>query len=243
MTTVARGGRVVLYARVSTAGQVQFGHGLDAQRDRLSRFVVERGLDVVEFIVDEGLSGTTLDRPGVQRVVELAKAGEVDAVVVTKADRISRNVRDLLNLGALLEEHGVALLTVDEAFDTSTPIGKALHMMRITFAALEADLAASRTREALAAAREKGVRLGRPPLGWTKVGDAMVPDDRFELVERAYALSKRDGLTMRQIADLFNAEGVATGSGRGRWQSGNVTRLVHAREKATAWCPLPVWAA
>src|SRR5687767_14873595 len=105
--------RAVLYARVSTGKQVEHGHGLDAQRHRLDEFADARGLDVVETIVDEGLSGTDLDRPGLQRVVRLAQEGAVDAVVVTKADRVSRNVRDLLNLSAMLEAHGVALVTAD----------------------------------------------------------------------------------------------------------------------------------
>lgn len=239
---VMKGGRVVLYQRVSTALQAADGHGLDAQRTRLDAFAAERGMEVVEVIADEGQSGKDLKRPGMLRVIELAERGLIDGLVVTKTDRVSRSLRDLLNLIELLRKQDVALVTTDEAFDTTTPMGKAMQAVSAAFGELERDMAAVRTREALEEARRKGIRLGRPPLGWTKEGGELVQSDRFEVVERAFALHRRDGMTLASIADLFNDEGVPTGSGRGRWAKGNVARLVQARYLAVDWCPVPEWA-
>ncbi len=216
--------RVVLYTRVSTDKQAEHGHGLDAQRARLSEFADQRSLNVVQVVADEGVSGTTLERDGMRQVLDLVQSRAVDAVVVTKADRISRNVRDLLNLSALLDEHGVALVTADEQFDTTTPLGKAMSAMRAVFAQLERDMAAARTRDGMAAARAKGVRLGRPPVGWRIAEGRWHPTDRYPLVERVHAM-RADGATFQSIADTFNAEAIPTGSGRGRWAIPAIRRL------------------
>lgn len=217
--------RAVLYLRVSTDKQVSDGHGLDAQRVRLREFAKQRSLDVIDVIADKGVGGTTLEREGLRRVMDMVAAQRLDAVVVTKADRISRNVRDLLNLSAELERHGVALVTADEQFDTTTPLGKAMSAMRAVFAQLERDMAAARTRDGMAAAKAKGVRLGRPPVGWRIVNGTWQPTDRFPMVQRAHQM-RASGMTLAAIADTYNDEGVATGSGRGRWAIPAVRRLL-----------------
>lgn len=225
MAAAMRGARVALYLRVSTAKQATDGHGLDAQRHRLTQFATDRGLEAVEVVVDEGVSGKSLDRAGVRRVLELADAGAIDAVIVTKADRISRSLRDLLNLGAELDDRGVSLVTADEQVDTSTPLGKAMAQMRGVFAELERGMAASRTRDGMAAAKAKGVRLGRPPVGWSIVDGEMVPNDRYPIVERAHRM-KSQGARLLDIATALNDDGVPTGSGRGGWAPGSVARLL-----------------
>ncbi|MCW2956908.1 MAG: putative resolvase [Thermoleophilia bacterium] len=219
--------RVVLYSRVSTDKQAQDGHGLAAQHTRLCEFAEQRRLDVLYTVADEGVSGSTMQRDGMQRVLNLVVAQMVDAVVVTKADRISRNVRDLLNLSATLEEHGVALVTADEQFDMTTPLGKAMSAMRAVFAQLERDMAASRTRDGMAAAKAKGVRLGRPPVGWRIEAGRWHPTDRYALVERAHT-RRGEGWTLAAVADELNRDGVPTGSGRGRWAVPAVRRLLAA---------------
>lgn len=188
-------------------------------------FALTRKLEVVEAVSDEGVSGSTMERNGMRRVLELVNAHVVDAVAVTKADRVSRNVRDLLNLSAMLEASGVALVTADEQFDTTTPLGKAMSAMRAVFAELERDMAASRTRDGMAAAKAKGVRLGRPPVGWCIDAGRWTATDRFPIVQRAHQL-RASGLTLAAIVNTFQSEGVATGSGRGGWAIPAVRRLL-----------------
>lgn len=173
---VMKGGRVVLYQRVSTAAQAADGHGLDAQRARLDAFAAERGMEVVEVIADEGQSGKDLKRPGMQRVIELAEAGLIDGLVVTKTDRVSCSLRDLLNLIEVFRKHGVALVTTDEAFDTTTPMGKAMQAVSAAFGELERDMAAVRTREALEEAQRKGIRLWKAADGLAQ-GERRNDDD------------------------------------------------------------------
>jgi DNA invertase Pin-like site-specific DNA recombinase len=163
----------------------------------------------------------------VQRVLELAANRSIDAVVVTKADRISRSLRDMLNLGAELDGYGVALVTADEQIDTSTPLGKAMSQMRGVFAELERGMAASRTSEGMRAAKAKGVRLGRPPVGWRVEKGEWRADHRHELVKRAHR-KRQNGLTLLEIARAFNDEGIDTGSGSGMWHPTSISRLLRS---------------
>lgn len=222
-----RGSRVALYVRVSTSKQVEHGHSLDDQRERLTAYANERGMEVAAVIVDEGESGSTMQRPGMAAMLGMVDEGSIDCIVTSKADRISRSLRDLLNLTARLDERGVGLLTIDEQVDTSSPLGKAMAQMRGVFAELERELIRSRTRAGMQAAKAKGVRLGRPCVGWSVVNGAMVPNDRYPVVARAHEL-RAGGLTMQQVADTMNTEGFTTGSGFGKLAPPAISRLLRS---------------
>ena len=236
--------RAVLYLRVSTSRQANEGHSLDGQKAALEDYARRHDLEVVEVIVDGGISGKALDRPGIRRVMELASAKGVDLLLATKSDRICRSLRDLLNLSAELAERRVAIVTVDGAFDTSTPTAKAMTQVRGVFDELERELIGQRTREGLAAAKEKGVYLGRAPVGWDVVDrktGQMVPNDKIGVVIRVHEMSAA-GMTLQQIADVLNDEGVPTpGSGQAlhgkakgmagkapRWHRPTVSRALSA---------------
>lgn len=229
------GTRAVLYIRVSTLKQADHGHSLEAQRAHLLAYAATHGLKVVEVVTDGGESAGTLNRPGLRRALELVESGDADVLVATKGDRITRNLRDLLNLAAELEAHGASIATADGRFDTTTPLGKAMTQMQGVFAELEREMASERTREGMAAARAKGIRLGRPPVGYRSEAGKLVPSDpeRIALAERA-ATMNADGQSLRAIADTFNAEGIATGSGRpdARWHAPAVARLLKAAQVA-----------
>ena len=231
--------RAVLYIRVSTDKQAEHGHSIDAQRDRLTAYADRYALQVVEVIVDGGESAGTLNRPGLRRAVEMVEAGEADVIVATKGDRISRNLRDLLNLAATLAEHGASIATADGTFDTTTPVGKAMTQMQGVFAELERELIAQRTREGMAAAKAKGVRLGRPPIGYMVEDGRLVPDpSKAAELERRRAIAERieqmqgEGMTLRQIAEAFTAEHVPTATGRGTWTAAAVQRIARAATAA-----------
>lgn len=220
--------RVVLYLRVSTDRQADEGHGLDAQRKQLADCAVQNDFHIIASVADEGESGSTLDRPGFQKVLALARSGEVDAVVTAKSDRVARNLRELLNLDYELQGLGVGLVVADSPVDTSTPQGRAMFQMQGAFAELERALIRQRTKEGIAAARAKGVRVGRPPVGFTSRNGQLVPKpgERFELVKRTAEI-RASGMTLQQISDKLNAEGVPTGSGKvGAWHRASVARLL-----------------
>src|SRR5438105_720162 len=86
------------YVRVSTDEQAATGHGLDAQRTQLALACEQRGWHLVDVVADEGVSGSTTTRPGLDRVLTLLDAGEADVLVTAKLDRLSRSAAHFHNL-------------------------------------------------------------------------------------------------------------------------------------------------
>jgi site-specific DNA recombinase len=116
------------YLRVSSDGQADMGFGLDLQRERITAYAKALGFEIADdcWIVDDGYTGTNLDRPGLQSLLGLVASGKVRKVVVYKIDRLSRSQRRLLEvIEDHLDKNGVAFVSVMEQFDTSTPFGRA----------------------------------------------------------------------------------------------------------------------
>ncbi|MGA3983123.1 recombinase family protein [Ralstonia nicotianae] len=136
------------YARVST--QEQETH---AQTDALSKAGVG-------FIFSEKRSGgTTVGRPELEKLLRMLKPG--DTVVVYKLDRIARSLKDLLRIIERIEEKGAQFRSLTESLDTTTPAGRMLFHMVGAFAEFERELIRERTRAGMAAAVQRGVKLGR----------------------------------------------------------------------------------
>jgi len=149
--------RIALYARVSTTDQ-----HVDGQLHALRAYAQARGLEVAGEYVDHGVSGAKARRPALDRLLADARRRKLDAIACTKLDRLARSVRHLTTLAAELEALGVDLVVLDQAIDTSTPSGRFLFHTLGAVAELERDLIRERTRAGLAAARRRGVRMGRP---------------------------------------------------------------------------------
>ena len=155
--------RVIGYVRVSTDEQSMSGAGLEAQRRAITAECRRRGWELVETIEDRGYSAKDMKRPAVQEALRTLEAGEANALVVAKLDRLSRSMIDFTALMGTAQKQCWALVALDCAVDTSTATGEAMANMLATFAQFERRLIGQRTREALAAKKAAGVRLGRPP--------------------------------------------------------------------------------
>lgn len=140
------------YARVSTNAQDE-GLQLDAlQRASVDRIFVDRA------------SGSIQDRPGLQSALECARPG--DSLVVWRLDRLGRSLRHLIDVVRDLEERGVALISLTEALDTTTPGGRLVFHVFGAMAQFERELIRERTQAGLASARARG-RIGGRPTVWT----------------------------------------------------------------------------
>ena len=137
-------------ARVSTLDQ-----NLNLRRDALTVAGCEK------VIVDQ-LSGSTSTRPGLDRVKELLRAG--DTLVVWRLDRLGRSLKDLIAWVGYLDDHGVALMSLHEVIDTSTPSGKLTFHLFGALAEFECNLIRERTVAGLTAARARGRKGGRRPV-------------------------------------------------------------------------------
>jgi DNA invertase Pin-like site-specific DNA recombinase len=145
-----------------------------------------------------------MKRPGVQIALEMLQEGDAGALVVAKLDRLSRSMLDFTTVMATASKQGWALVALDCAVDTTTPAGEAMANVLATFAQFERRLIGQRTREALAAKRASGVRLGRP---------VSLPS----AVSKRIAAERKAGRSLAAIADMLNEEQVPTAQGGRQW--------------------------
>ena len=148
--------KVAIYARVSTADQASIPAQLAACRS----FCLRQGWDIAQEVSDVA-SGA---KRRALREALLAKAyrGEVQAIVVTRLDRWGRSTEDLLSTLAELQARGIKLVSLGESLDTSTPSGKLFVTVMAAVCEFERNLLRERVRDGIAAARKRGVKLGRP---------------------------------------------------------------------------------
>ena len=206
--------RALGYLRVSTGEQVNSGAGLDAQRAALEAEAARRGW-ALELIVEEGLSAKDLNRPALTAALSRLDRGEADVLMVSKLDRLSRSVKDF---GAVLDRAAKAkwsVLCLDLGVDTTTPVGEFTANVVVSASQYERRLIGQRTRDALAAKKAAGVRLGRPRL---------LPSEVVERIVRA----KAAGGSLAGIARDLTAENVPTAQGGKRWYPSTVAAVLRS---------------
>jgi len=136
------------YARISTDDQ-----NLNLQRDALNHAECEQ-------IFEDQLSGAKAERPGLQQALQYARTD--DTIVVWRLDRLSRSLKDLIEMVTLLESKGIGLRSLQEAIDTSSSSGKLIFHIFGALAEFERNLIRERTQAGLQAARARGRKGGRP---------------------------------------------------------------------------------
>ena len=204
---------VCAYVRVSTEEQVDSGLGLAAQRATIEAECDRRGLRLLEIYEDAGLSGKSLERPALTAARDALREGRGSVLMVAKLDRLTRSVHDATGLMLEAEREGWGLVALDVAVDTTTPAGAAMAQVLAVFGELERKLIGQRTRDALAAKKAQGVKLGRPRL---------LPDD----VRERIIAEHRAGKSLSAIARTLNDEGVPTAQGGARWYASTVRAVV-----------------
>lgn len=149
---------VALYARVSTDNQDP-----EVQLLALRQHCTQRGLTIVEEFIDRGVSGAKEKRPALDRLLKVAWQGQFRAVLVWRFDRFARSVKHLLSALENFRSLNIHFISLQEQFDTSSPIGQAMFTIIGAMAQLERDIIRDRVKAGLERARARGIRLGRPP--------------------------------------------------------------------------------
>ena len=228
------------YIRVSTQMQADDGLSLDAQRQRIEAAALLSGLELVEVVVDAGVSGgkSLASRDGGARLCAMVESGSIGVVIVAKLDRLGRSAADLLATVEQWQSRGVGLKALDLGLDTTGPMGRMVLGMMSVFAEFERAQIGERTRTALAEARRQGAQLGGEAFGWRR--DPKSTDDHgrqvitvvaheVEAVRRIIAL-RDSGMTWRAVAAQLEADGVPTKRG-GDWQP-TTARNIYRRAMA-----------
>ncbi len=152
--------RVALYARVSTDAQDP-----EVQLSAVRSHAANRGWEIVEEFIDKGFSGAKEKRPALDRLMRAAWDRKFQAVLVWRFDRFARSVKHLMSALEKFRSFRIEIISLQEQFDTSTPIGHAMFTIIGAMAQLERDIIRERVKAGLDRARARGVRLGRPTAG------------------------------------------------------------------------------
>jgi DNA invertase Pin-like site-specific DNA recombinase len=151
--------KAAIYGRVSTTAQ-----DTNLQLREVRQFVQRRGWQIAEEYIDKGISGSREKRPALDKLMSEAKRRRFDAVVVYRYDRFARSLRHLVNALEEFRALGIEFVSIHEGVDTSTPNGRLVFGIFASIAEFERELIRARVRSGLAAAKARGIQLGRPAL-------------------------------------------------------------------------------
>lgn len=227
-----KGPRAAIYVRLS---RDRVGETSTARQEADTRALARaRGFEVVEVFSDVDLSAykAGVVRPAYEKMLAAARAGELDAVVVWKVDRLARSLREFVRVTEMLDKYGVALVSVNESLDTSSPMGRAMLQIIGVFAELESATISLRTKNAKAhdAAHGRPNGGGRRPFGYTHQTFVELVPEEVELLHEA-ANRLLAGASLRSIAADWNARGITTTTGA-PWSSANLGRTLRGEHLA-----------
>jgi DNA invertase Pin-like site-specific DNA recombinase len=164
--------RCAIYTRKSSdEGLEQSFNSLDAQREACAAYILSQASEgwtaLPDIYDDGGLSGGTLERPALQRLLAEVAAGRIDIIVVYKVDRLTRSLFDFAKLVETFDAVGTSFVSVTQSFNTTTSMGRLTLNMLLSFAQFEREVTAERICDKIAASKARGMWMGgNPPLGY-----------------------------------------------------------------------------
>jgi DNA invertase Pin-like site-specific DNA recombinase len=213
----ARKLRCAVYTRKSSEeGLEQEFNSLHAQREAGLAYIAsqksEGWIALPDQYDDGGISGGTLERPALNRLLRDVEAGLIDVVVVYKIDRLSRSLTDFAKLVDVFERHNVTFVSVTQQFNTTTSMGRLTLNILLSFAQFEREVIGERIRDKFAASRKKGMWMG----GWPPLG--------YEIENRRLVVVDREAALVRRIFDRFAKTGSALVTARELNAAGEITK-------------------
>ena len=192
----ARARRCAIYTRKSSEeGLEQDFNSLQAQREACEAFIKSQASEGWRLIKtgydDGGMSGGTMERPALQRLLADIGEGLVDVVVVYKVDRLTRSLADFAKMVEMFDARGVSFVAVTQQFNTTTSMGRLTLNVLLSFAQFEREVTGERIRDKIAASKRKGMWMGGvPPLG-------------YEVRERRLVVNPTEAKTVRYIYERY----------------------------------------
>lgn len=172
--------RCAVYTRKSTEdGLEQEFNSLDAQREACEAYILSQkheGWSLVPNRYDDGgFSGGSMERPSLKTLLADVDAGLVDVIVVYKVDRLTRSLADFAKIVERLDAKGASFVSVTQAFNTTTSMGRLTLNVLLSFAQFEREVTGERIRDKIAASKRKGLWMGGPvPLGYEVIERKLV---------------------------------------------------------------------
>jgi site-specific DNA recombinase len=223
--------RTVGYLRVSTDKQADRGVSLETQRAKVEAYASLYDLDLVDVIVDAGVSAKSMDRPGLTRALLMLKKGDAEALLVVKLDRLTRSVRDL---GDIVDRYFAsgksALLSVGEQIDTRSAAGRLVLNVLASVGQWEREACGERTSAAMEHKKVIGEFTGGElPYGFGLADDGvrLVEVTAEQVVISEARTLRAAGMSLRAIARILDQRGARARTGR-VFAATQVARMVAA---------------
>jgi len=231
--------RCAIYTRKSSDEGLEQGfNSLDAQHEACAAYVASQRHEGWRLLPDRfddgGLSGGTLDRPALQRLLAAVDAGRVGMIVVYKIDRLTRSLADFARLVEQLERKGCSFVSVTQAFNTSSSMGRLTLNVLLSFAQFEREVTAERIRDKIAASKRKGLWMGGSlPLGYDP--------PKEPLKARVLEVNPREAKTVQALFALYLQAGTLSATREAALAAGLSPRKAdhQAGARETAFQPAP----
>ena len=209
--------KCAIYTRVSTDNQaeVEF-NSCEAQEAKIKSFITsQENMEIFKVYSDPGYTGANLTRPALSEMLNDIKKHKINLVISYKIDRLTRSPKDFYQLIELFEKYGVDFISVTERFDASTPSGRLLRNIMLTFAQFERELASERTKDKMLQRAQKGMwNGGLVPFGYKAENKKLIVDkEKAEIVRSIYEkyitgnsiteLAKMAGITKSRIYTIL----------------------------------------
>jgi site-specific DNA recombinase len=217
--------RCAIYTRKSSEeGLDQDFNSLDAQHEACAAYIKSQASEgwrlVRERYDDGGISGGTLERPGLQRLLTDIAAGHIDIVVVYKVDRLTRSLLDFARLVEAFDKAGTSFVSITQSFNTTTSMGRLTLNMLLSFAQFEREVTAERIRDKIAQSKARGMWMGgTPPIGYQPDGRSLaIIEEEATLVRHIFHRYAELG-NVRLLAQELEDAGICSpvrSSARGR---------------------------
>ncbi len=208
--------RCAIYTRKSTEdGLDQAFNSLDAQREACAAYILSQTHEgwegVQESYDDGGWSGGTMVRPALKQLLDDVAAGKVDVIVVYKVDRLTRSLADFARIVDTLDKAGASFVSVTQAFNTTSSMGRLTLNVLLSFAQFEREVTSERIRDKVAASKRKGIFMGGPvPIGYRLETRKLIIDETEAASVRMIFRRYLELRSIGDLADTLAADGILT---------------------------------
>ena len=230
-----------IYTRKSTE------HGLDMEFNSLQNheesckaYILSQAFNNWEYYKtysDGGISGGTMERPGLKTLLNDIRTGQIQVVVVYKVDRLSRSIIDFHKMMQEFDKYGCNFVSITQSFDTSNSMGKLTLNMLLSFAQFEREVSAERVRDKIAASKAKGLWMGgTPPIGYDANERQLIVNEGEAQLVRLIFQKYIETENMFAVADYLNSQGICTKKwvarrskcehGGGQFYKSNIQRIL-----------------
>ena len=208
--------KIISYLRCSTTHQLET-HSISHQRLKIDLYCKFHNLQLVEEIVDEGVSGKSTKREGYIRVMEMVKNKDCDGVVVYSLSRFSRCVVGTLSSIQLMNDNGITFHSLSENIDTSSPNGRFFLTILSSLSQLEREITSSRVKDTLQGLKMTNKPYSNDMYGYDKIDGSLVVNDTEQKMLKKITKMYKQRFTINEIMNYVNDKGYKTKRGGKRF--------------------------